>query len=218
MQKLLFSNMQNLAQFGHIPIDYATLMSLFSHYKSPKDKISALERQGHLIRIKKGLFIVAPNDGMAAIGRELIANHLYGPSYISMESALAYHRLIPERVYSVISVTTKRSKRYNTPLGIFEYRSVSPAYFSIGIELQSPENNTTFLMASPEKALCDMIVLSSGLRLQSSKAVKIYLEEDLRLDLSEKKSWNIQIIDECVQAGKKKIELTQLYKFFENYA
>lgn len=210
--------MQNLARFGNTPIEYATLLSLFSHYKSPKDKISALEKQRKLIRIKKGLYLVVPNNGMESICRELIANHLYGPSYISLESALSYHRLIPERVYSVISVTTKRSKKYYTPFGIFDYRSVSPSYFSIGIQLETSGNNTTFLMASPEKALCDMIVLSSGLRLQSSKAVKTYLEEDLRLDLTEKQIWNTQIIYECLHAGKKKTELTQLLNFFKNYA
>lgn len=209
--------MENLAAFGNTPIEYATLVALLSHYKSPKDKIAALEKQKKLIRIKKGLFVAVPKDGTGSICRELIANHLYGPSYISLESALSFHNLIPERVYSVLSVTTKRSKKYNTPFGIFDYRTVLPSYFSIGIQLQKSDNKTAFLMASPEKALCDMILLSSGLRLQSSKAVKSYLEEDLRLDLSEKQRWNSQIILDCLNVGKKKTELTQLLKFFKNY-
>jgi len=206
-----------LGAFGNTPIEYATLVAMLSHYKSPKDKISALEKQKKLIRIKKGLFVVVAKDGKGSICRELIANHLYGPSYISLESALSFHKLIPERVYSVLSVTTKRSKKYNTPFGIFDYRTVLPSYFSIGIQLQKSDNKTAFLMASPEKALCDMILLSSGLRLQSSKAVKSYLEEDLRLDLSEKQKWNSQIILDCLNVGKKKTELTQLLKFFKNY-
>jgi hypothetical protein len=209
--------LENLAAFGNTPIEYATLVAMLSHYKSPKDKISALEKQKKLIRIKKGLFVAVPKDGTSSICRELIANHLYGPSYISLESALSFHNLIPERVYSVLSVTTKRSKKYNTPFGIFDYRTVLPSYFSIGIQLQKSDNKTAFLMASPEKALCDMILLSSGLRLQSSKAVKSYLEEDLRLDLSEKQRWNSQIILDCLNVGKKKTELTQLLKFFKNY-
>jgi len=209
--------LENLAAFGNTPIEYATLVAMLSHYKSPKDKISALEKQKKLIRIKKGLFVVVAKDGKGSICRELIANHLYGPSYISLESALSFHKLIPERVYSVLSVTTKRSKKYNTPFGIFDYRTVLPSYFSIGIQLQKSDNKTAFLMASPEKALCDMILLSSGLRLQSSKAVKSYLEEDLRLDLSEKQKWNSQIILDCLNVGKKKTELTQLLKFFKNY-
>jgi len=208
--------MINLDQFRNTPVDYATLVSLLRDYRFPKDKIAAMEKQQQLIRIKKGLFVVAQQEGTSPISRELIANHLYGPSYVSLESALSYHNLIPERVYRVRSVTMKRFKMYDTPLGVFEYRTVSPEYFSIGIQQQVTQDNTAFLIASPEKALCDLIVLSSGLRLQSSKAVKIYLEENLRIDLFENRSWNTEIISQCMEVGKKKIALSQLLKLLKN--
>lgn len=208
--------MLNLDQFRNTPVDYATLVSLLRDYRFPKDKIAAMEKQQQLIRIKKGLFVVAQQEDTSPISRELIANHLYGPSYVSLESALSYHNLIPERVYRVRSVTMKRFKMYDTPLGVFEYRTVSPEYFSIGIQQQVTQDNTAFLIASPEKALCDLIVLSSGLRLQSSKAVKIYLEENLRIDLFENRSWNTEIISQCMEVGKKKIALSQLLKLLKN--
>jgi hypothetical protein len=208
--------MINLDQFRNTPVDYATLVTLLRDYRFPKDKIAAMEKQQQLIRIKKGLFVVAQQEGTSPISRELIANHLYGPSYVSLESALSYHNLIPERVYRVRSVTMKRFKMYDTPLGVFEYRTVSPEYFSIGIQQQVTQDNTAFLIASPEKALCDLIVLSSGLRLQSSKAVKIYLEENLRIDLFENRSWNTEIISQCMEVGKKKIALSQLLKLLKN--
>ena len=208
--------MINLDQFRNTPIDYATLVTLLRDYRFPKDKIAAMEKQQQLIRIKKGLFVVAQQEGTSPISRELIANHLYGPSYVSLESALSYHNLIPERVYRVRSVTMKRFKMYDTPLGVFEYRTVSPEYFSIGIQQQVTQDNTAFLIASPEKALCDLIVLSSGLRLQSSKAVKIYLEENLRIDLFENRSWNTEIISQCMEVGKKKTALSQLLKLLKN--
>lgn len=208
--------MLNLDQFRNTPVDYATLVTLLRDYRFPKDKIAAMEKQQQLIRIKKGLFVVAQQEGTSPISRELIANHLYGPSYVSLESALSYHNLIPERVYRVRSVTMKRFKMYDTPLGIFEYRTVSPEYFSIGIQQQVTQDNTAFLIASPEKALCDLIVLSSGLRLQSSKAVKIYLEENLRIDLFENRSWNTEIISQCMEVGKKKTALSQLLKLLKN--
>lgn len=208
--------MINLDQFRNTPVDYATLVTLLRDYRFPKDKIAAMEKQQQLIRIKKGLFVVAQQEGTSPISRELIANHLYGPSYVSLESALSYHSLIPERVYRVRSVTMKRFKMYDTPLGVFEYRTVSPEYFSIGIQQQVTQDNTAFLIASPEKALCDLIVLSSGLRLQSSKAVKIYLEENLRIDLFENRSWNTEIISQCMEVGKKKIALSQLLKLLKN--
>lgn len=208
--------MINLDQFRNTPVDYATLVILLRDYRFPKDKIAVMEKQQQLIRIKKGLFVVAQQEGTSPISRELIANHLYGPSYVSLESALSYHNLIPERVYRVRSVTMKRFKMYDTPLGVFEYRTVSPEYFSIGIQQQVTQDNTAFLIASPEKALCDLIVLSSGLRLQSSKAVKIYLEENLRIDLFENRSWNTEIISQCMEVGKKKIALSQLLKLLKN--
>jgi hypothetical protein len=208
--------MINLDQFRNTPVDYATLVTLLRDYRFPKDKIAAMEKQQQLIRIKKGLFVVAQQEGTSPISRELIANHLYGPSYVSLESALSYHNLIPERVYRVRSVTMKRFKMYDTPLGVFEYRTVSPEYFSIGIQQQVTQDNTAFLIASPEKALCDLIVLSSGLRLQSSKAVKIYLEENLRIDLFENRSWNTEIISQCMEVGKKKIALSHLLKLLKN--
>lgn len=208
--------MINLDQFRNTPVDYATLVTLLRDYRFPKDKIATMEKQQQLIRIKKGLFVVAQQEGTSPISRELIANHLYGPSYVSLESALSYHNLIPERVYRVRSVTMKRFKMYDTPLGVFEYRTVSPEYFSIGIQQQVTQDNTAFLIASPEKALCDLIVLSSGLRLQSSKAVKIYLEENLRIDLFENRSWNTEIISQCMEVGKKKTALSQLLKLLKN--
>lgn len=209
--------MLDLARFGNIPVDYSTLVSVLGSYRSPKDKIVALEKQQRLIRIKKGLFVVDPKVSKIEISRELIANHLYGPSYISLESALSYYGLIPERVYNVRSVTTKRAKQYTTPLGEFDYRTVPSTYFSIGIQQEQTESKSVFLIASPEKALCDMILLTSGLRLQSVKAVKTYLEENLRIDVSEKKVWNPEIIRECIETGKKKNELTQLLKLLKNY-
>lgn len=208
--------MINLARFGNIPVEYATLTSVLDGYRSAKDKIASLEKGDQLIRLKKGLYVVAPKVSKSEISRELIANHLYGPSYISLESALSYYGLIPERVYNVRSVTTKRAKQYTTPLGEFDYRTVPENYFSIGIQQEKTNSKSIFLIASPEKALCDMILLTSGLRLQSVKAVKTYLEENLRIDLFEKKVWNTEIVRECIEKGKKKTELTQLLKLLEN--
>lgn len=207
--------MIDLARFGNIPIDYATLASVLYQYRSPKDKIATMEKKQQLIRLKKGLFVVAPKISKSEISRELIANHLYGPSCISLESALSYYGLIPERVFSIRSVTIKRPKKYSTPLGEYDYRTVPKNYFSIGIEQEQTSSKSIFLIASPEKALCDMLLLTPGLRIQSVKALKTYLEENLRIDVSEKREWNTEIIRECIGAGKKKTALIQLLKLLE---
>ena len=79
-----------LEQLGVIPVDYAVLRTLFAAYKFPKNKIASFEKEGKLIRLKKGMYVVSPDVSGELLSVELIANHLYGPSYVSMESALGY--------------------------------------------------------------------------------------------------------------------------------
>lgn len=201
-----------LKKFGIIPFDKSTLSGVLSQYKSPKDKVSSLEKSDVLMRIKRGLYVVSPNLLNQPLSKELIANHLYGPSYVSLQTALSYYGLIPERVYIERSMTIKRSRDFKTSIGTFNYLSVDKEYFKIGIRQEIVDNKYAFLIASPEKALCDMIVQTAGLRLQSAKAMQLYLEEDLRIDLSVIDSYNVGIVKECIAIGKKKRELTLLYK------
>lgn len=202
--------MEELRQFGIIPIDFRILSSILYTYRSIGDKIYHLEKEGSLIRLKKGMFVVSPEITKKTISRELIANHLYGPSYVSLESALSYYGLIPEKVFSVRSVTSKRSKKFNNSLGSFDFFSVPEVYFSVGIRQQIINNEYAYLIATPEKAICDMILATKGFRIQSPKAMKIFLENDLRLDFSAINSFDKSIIENCIQFGKKKNELTYL--------
>lgn len=118
--------MEVLEQLGIVPVDIAVLRSLFPAYKFSNDKIQALEDTGKLIRLKKGLYVRAPKNELLSL--ELIANHLYGPSYVSMENALRYYGLIPEQVPSMRSLTPRRSKTFENPLGRFQYTHVDQAY------------------------------------------------------------------------------------------
>lgn len=209
------ANTAVLNQFGIIPIDTAALKAALDDYKSPKDKITTLEQSGLLIRLKRGLFVVAPMVHSQPLSKELIANHIYGPSYISLQTALSFYGLIPERVHTVCSMTTKRSSSFINPLGNFDYISVPAAYFAIGIRQEIVNNNYAYLIATPEKALCDMIVETKGLKLQSIKAMQNYLEEDLRIDLSVIEHYDVDIIYQCMELGSKKRELTLLYKLLQ---
>ena len=207
--------MNELKEFGIVPIDYQVLVTALRGYKSPKDRVSLLEKNGSLIRLKKGLYVVSPEASQQPLSRELVANHLYGPSYISLESALSYYGLIPEKVYTLRSVTTKRSAHFSNQLGTFDYETVPEDYYSIGMKQELLKNEYAFLIATPEKALCDMILCTRNLRIQSVKAMQIYLEEDLRIDMSAIKKYNTDIIKSCIALGKKRTELTQLLKLLE---
>lgn len=204
--------MDTLKQFGIIPFDTATLSGVLNDYKSPKDKRASLEQSDLLIRLKRGLYVVAPKLQNQPLSKELIANHLYGPSYVSLQTALSFYGLIPERVHVVSSMTIKRSRNFLTPLGDFNYVGISKEYFAIGIRQEIVNNEYAYLIASPEKAMCDVIIQTAGLKLQSIKAMQVYLEEDIRIDLSALDHYDVEIIKECIAVSKKKRELTLLYK------
>lgn len=207
--------MEKLEQIGIIPVDYAVLRSLYSDYSFPRNKIASLEQEGKIIRLKRGMYVVSPDANKQLLSIELIANHIYGPSYVSMESALRYHGLIPEQVYTVRSMTINRSKKFENPIGYFEYITVDKKYYPIGITQQTALNKYTFLIASPEKALCDMITTTPRLRIQSEKALKTYLEDDLRFEMSSLEEMNPDIIKKCIEKGKKKEILKLLLKLVQ---
>lgn len=202
--------MEILKQFGVVPVSSAVLKSVLTDYKSVNTKIHALEKEGELIRLKKGLYVVSPKVTRQELLPELIANHLYGPSYVSMESALRYYGLIPERVYAVRSMTTKHNREFTNEVGLFTYREVTDEYFAIGVT--QSKTDVPFLVASPEKALCDMIIYTAGLTLRSTKAMEEYLSHDLRFELDALRRFDVSIIEACVAVGKKKRELQILIK------
>jgi hypothetical protein len=208
--------MERLKNLGVIPVNKDVLYSLFNDLKQPKDKLSELERKGIIIRVKRNLYVVSPKVHHQIISTELVANHLYRPSYVSLESALAYYGLIPERVYAMRSVCLTLYKQYNTPLGYFEYVKVPEKYYPIGVSEEIIDNAYAFLIASPEKALCDKIVTTQNLRLQSVKAMQAFLEEDLRFEMAALASFHLDIVEKCIEFGKKKTELTQLLKLLQH--
>lgn len=162
--------------------DYQTLMVVLQGYAHPRDKISDLIREKVITRIKKGLYIFGDDYRRHPFSRELLANLIYGPSYISMEFALYYHGLIPERVEALTSVTTGRSRSFFTPVGLFKYRKITLKAFQTGMKRIEQENKQSFLIADPEKALADKIISDRGIEIRTQKAIYMYLVDNLRID------------------------------------
>jgi hypothetical protein len=206
--------MENLKQLGIIPVDYAGLVSLFSTYKSPRNKIANLEIEGKLIRLKRGLYVVSPGVSGKLLLTELIANHIYGPSYVSMESALRYYGLIPETIHMVRSLAIKRSRVFENSISRFEYINCSEDYFPIGIN-QEIGGDYSFLIASPEKALCDLIAFTPEVRPRFIKSLISYLEEDIRLDMEAFYKMNAKIFEQCAEVGKKRNDLNNIVKLLQ---
>jgi hypothetical protein len=186
-----------------IPYDHGVLGSLLGNYCAAKDKITRMEKDGDIIRLKRGLYITMNQASDNNYSRELIANHLYSPSYVSYEWALSYHGIIPEHVFLTRSASLLRSKRFSTPLGEYEYVQSDPNVYPVGVT-SVMANGISFMMASPEKALCDQIIAARGLRIQSLSAMTAYIEDDLRCDLAMLENFNPNIIQHCLDAGSKK--------------
>lgn len=203
-----------LIQFGNVPVDFAAVASLFPEIKCKHNKVSALEKKGDLIRLKQGLFALHPNLTGQLLSTELVANYIYGPSYISLQYALRFYGLIPERVYTVTSMTTRHSRVFYNSLGRFEYVHVDEKAFPIGVRAVTMDN-ATFLIASPEKALCDLIANISHLNLRYRKEILVWLEEDIRFDMDELFHFDTDILKAYAKVGKKKNMINQIVKIIE---
>jgi len=163
-------------------IDYQTLKDVLVSYKSKRDKISHLIKTGEIVRIKKGLYVLNESYRRGNISLEHLSNLLYGPSYVSLEYALSYYGLLPEKVETVTAVTTGRTREFKTPLGVFTYRNITLSQFSLGMEIIEPHPDVRFMMASPEKALADFIQSQKGVPSHAAKQYEQYLFENIRLD------------------------------------
>lgn len=169
-------------QIPYEEFDYQTLLDVLDDYACPRDKITALLRNGVIVRVKKGLYVFGDDYRRRPYSRELLANLIYGPSYISLEYALQYHGLIPERVETLTSVTCGRSRLFSTPVGTFTYRMIPLEAFRIGMDRAASADGLSFLIATPEKALADKIVSERGIAIQTQKELYDYLTQDLRID------------------------------------
>lgn len=162
--------------------DYTLLSSVLASYSSVGRKINELLHAGVIERVKKGLYVFGPEYAERPIVKETLANLIYGPSCISLEYALAFHGLIPERVETLTSVTPKRDKDFKTPLGNFTYRYLKPEKYPIGIDQVWIDERHPVLMASPEKALSDYLVLKKVPEMRDEAEAKEFLQDDLRID------------------------------------
>ena len=198
--------------YAEEPLTRQVMMELLKEYSRPNDKINELVKKGELTTVKRGLYITGPKINIAQPEPFLIANHLWGPSYVSLDAALSYWGLIPERVYEISSITIKTSKSYKTPIGRFSYYHAPLPYYSFGIKSVQLTPKQVALIATPEKAICDKIITTSGIFLRSQKQVQEYLIDDLRMDEEMLRDLDLEAIDSWIGDAPKKGSLSMLVK------
>ena len=174
-------------------LDYGFVMECLKEYKNPRVKLNHLLKIKALDRVKKGIYIFGKNFARQPFSSEVLANMIYGPSYVSLEWACQYYRLIPEKVTTVTSVTTQRSRRFQTPIGIFTYDHLPLQAFPVGVTLIKFSDKQQALMATKEKALADLLVLRRG-AFSSKKYFKEVLFEDLRVEEEDLNSLNLELL------------------------
>lgn len=118
----------------------------------------ALARQT-IIRLRRGLYVPHQKYRRTPLNLYMIAQQIYGPSYISCESALAIHGWIPEAVPTIISAATKRTRSFTTPLGQFQYHHIPATPFLLGVARVGSDDGTYFL-ATPWRALTDYVYVN----------------------------------------------------------
>ncbi len=112
---------------------------------------------GEILNIRRGLYCLAPEFQKKPVNVYSLAERIYGPSYVSMETALSHHGWIPEAVRTCTCASFGNSKEFETPLGLFSYARVPQRMFFLGVERCKDDSGNVYFMATPAKALADYL-------------------------------------------------------------
>lgn len=172
------------------------LVSELIHYANPTSKIRQLVLNKKIFQLVKGIY-----ETNGDLPGHILSFIIYGQSYLSFEYVLSHYSLIPEAVYVFTSAThnKRKTKQYHNHFGTYLYRDVPSDVFNLGIDYQI-EHGYGYLMASPEKAICDVLYKISPVNNRSK--LELLLFTDLRVDEVELLRLDL----------KKLIEIAQMYK------
>ena len=185
---------------------FELISELKTRYRAPKNRLLLLEKQNKLFKIVRGLYETEKDASPFSF-----AAAIYGPSYISFETALAFWGWIPEKVVAVMSATfgKNRTKRFTTDFGLFLYRDIPQSAFPYEVYIKS-EGQRNYLIAGKEKSLCDILYRESPLG--SEKNLEEYLFDNLRIDRAEFNSANFSVLNElCQLYNSTNLKLLQVF-------
>ena len=196
---------------GREPVFHSSI--LMASGADPADlgrQLSRWVKSGNLIQLRKSLYALSEQYQKTRPHPFLVANRLKRASYVSLQSALEYHGLIPEYVPSVTSVTTGRPEELVNPLGSFIFRHIKKALFYGYQIVNLGEDQSTFI-ATPEKALLDLLYLTPGsdnpnylqeLRLQNGQTLNI----EILIKLAERSGSRkpLRAVSQCLRCIRKR--------------
>jgi predicted transcriptional regulator of viral defense system len=176
------------------------LVDELREYASPRAKITRLLDKKKLIQVKRGLFLAEEDKDFSLNSLSAI---IYGPSYVSFASALSFYNLIPERVMGITCATYGKNKNreFHTAIGDFYYYYLPRAVYPYEIEIRE-ENGQNFLIATPEKAICDSLYKTHGIDTEAE--LEELLLFDWRIDKEAFAGLNLEVISNIVPFYNKK--------------
>jgi predicted transcriptional regulator of viral defense system len=124
-------------------------------------RLNEWQDKGYIKKVIKEYYIFSDLEINEAV-LFIIANRIFDPSYISLEMALSYHGLIPESVYGITSVSSRKTYAFNSQLAKFNYRKIKPELM-FGYQLMKYQNHS-FKMAEIEKAILDFFYVNSKIK------------------------------------------------------
>ncbi|MFA7173702.1 MAG: hypothetical protein WC340_09845 [Kiritimatiellia bacterium] len=153
---------------------------------------------GEILRLKPGLFVLAPPYRKTEPHPFMLAASLHAPSHVSLESALAHHGLIPEAIYQVSSVTVARSRVFHTPVGVFSFSRVPTLAPRAGVEAVAVARNTWAFIASPLRAITDAVYLNKEVTWKRD-GIR-YLTNSLRIEEDDLRALSFAPLDEILES------------------
>lgn len=174
-----------LRKFKTPEITTSMLIGVLSgYYEDVRGKISSMSKKGLIKPIKQGVYLINSEFGLRPYSKEILAQLIYGPSYISLESALSSYGFVPERVNATTSICLGRGKSFSTQVGEFEYHKIKESIYPLGIKLKEVFKGAFCQYATPEKALLDFIHIKEKKgEFKNQKDYFKYILDSYRLDL-----------------------------------
>jgi hypothetical protein len=165
--------------------------------------------EGYLQRLKRDYYLIRNITNKPMINCFELAQFIYGPSYISFESALSYHGWIPERVTVTCSATIKQTKSFNTPIGEFSFEKIPNISFHLGVSYIK-EEKSSYLIAGPWKAIADIIYCRKKIWGSIND-----LMLDLRIEEYSIKNYSLDLLSELSNEYAHKFTRKTLQTFFK---
>ncbi len=143
-----------------LPVFSSTLLSALTEQgETLKVQLTGWKKKGWILGLRKGLYVLNRDDRQIEPSHFFLANQIFIPSYVSLESALAFYGLIPEFVAATTSVTSRKTCEFTNEFGVFTYQHLQPKSYT-GFTTIKESEKISYLIAAPEKAVVDFIYLN----------------------------------------------------------